>query len=631
MIINDVVSVTLNGNSSFPDSLNIVNSVNKAYSSCVITGLSLQGAVGDTLSVIINNDTYSFIITEINFEEFSKISIRGFGLPYKLETKQVNTSNTIYADSNSLIDMNKDDVTVVNNIPNIVFDNVSYSKDGTALSAMQDMLSVIGGELYEVKGALVLDIFKRIFENETPFASIQDGNVFKYSYTNKAPNPNKVKNILINPITNDIYSIPQVNIDFDEKLNRGIFLFNPSLNDNSTYKIQGVSVSNKEAIYYTEIFSLNDDTVITTLGGIDSVISLTIDNVEVLEDNYEHYVTHNKIRFTDKRSGNCIIKYQTNILKFSIFKDTSISAKYLNAILNTNLSFYSENKDPENKIEIPDDIILENGGGSVRIVPPFMYGEKGVVLSSGGISYDLVFYDKNNAGDFDNYEFIKSYTLPLNNETLNIYCKYKTGLFWDSSFLYNAEIKDIADVVVEEFKVSESPKTDSHGNSPTYYYQPLNSNISVNDILADGNSLYESDYEMVGGEFRLLNHNYIGSVFKISYTVFKNKITFPLPTPDVNVTTIEAKYQNTTTSLDFINPKNNLCVVPSMVTVNVAEQLNVSVAKAYGNVISGDFGDLTVDYFGNVEVYVTNKKIYVLDTNSIVPYSSITIDARGVL
>jgi len=633
MIRNENVSVSINGQYIYPDSVSIVSSVNTPYGSLMLTGVSLPCVVGDVANVVVNGITYAYTITENTYQPRGKSSVRGLANTYMLETKEVAISSTLYTDSNTLISDNAGNVPVVNNIPNILFNEVTYDSDGSALGAMLDMLSVISGEYYEQNGTLFLDKFKTISQNETPVTTILDSEVITHSFTDKVGSTNQIKNVLINPITDDIYSIPQVTIDFDSEKNTGIILFNPSINASSKYIIQGITPtpfnSTSSAIYYTESFELNAETVVTTLGGIDSIVSISINDEPVLESDYENYPTHNKVRFLTKRTGQCVIKYQTNVLKFNITTDTDVLIRYKTALLNTKLDYYSKSyTDPETKITVPDDIVLDNGLGTVRIIPPFIYGRDGVILSTRNVNYDLIFYDGTYANDYDNLELITTYTLP-SNAVANVYAKYKTGFFWDTAFLYNARMESVADVVVEQFKVDIQPNT--NGQYQYTLTEAVNSD-TVNAVSADGNKLTRGDeYDVVGDLFILLKDSLSDAVFKISYNVLKDKIVFPLPTPDNNVSVIQARVDGASTSLDFLNPSKNLCVVPSTITVSIAEKLNISVAQAYGGRVKGDFGELVVDYFGNVEVYISNKRIYVLDTSEIVPFSSITIDARGVI
>lgn len=628
MIRNELVSVTIGGVATYPDSVSVITSVNTAYNSVVLNGITLNGDVGDAIRVVINSVIYDFKLTENTYQPQGKHTIKGLGIPYILSETPVDFSSELFLDSDTLISDNSYGVTIVNNIPNIVFNEVTYNSNGSALDAMLDMLKVIGGEYYEKNGVLYLDTFKTISETETPVAVIQSNEVFDHVFTDNVGKTEQVKNVLINPITDDIYSVPEANIDFDNEKNNGIILFNPSITSTSKYVIQGINTQPMEAIYYTESFSLTDETVLTTLGGIDSIVSLTINDRHIQQTEYENYPTHNKLRFLASQSGQCVIKYQTNVLSFSIGSSTDVLVKYKTAILKAKLDYYSKTTtDADTNITVPDDIVFDGGLGSVRIVPPFIYGREGVVMSSENINYDVIFLDSNYADTSDNLDLITSYTMPLNNETVNVYGKYKTGFFWDASFIYNAKTEQVSDVNVEEFKVLLTPN-----GAGTYTYELLEDATHFNGATADGVTIRRYvDYDVIGTLFKLLNNNLSDAVFKVSYNSLKNKLVFPLPTPDNNVSMIQVRAKDKSTSLKFLKPSANLCVVPSTITINIAQKLNISVAQAYGGHVNGDFGLLVVDYFGNVEVYVSNKRLYVLDTSEIVPFSSITIDARGVI
>ena len=322
-----------------------------------------------------------------------------------------------------------------------------------------------------------------------------------------------------------------------------------------------------------------------------------------------------------------MIVYQTYVLNFRISSNADVLIKYKTALLKTQLKYYSKTyTDPETKITIPEDIVLDNGDGTVRIIPPFVHGQDGVIVSSVGVDYDAIFYNSLDEDNYDHLDLIKVYTLPDGGK-VGVYAKYKTGNFWDTSFLYTATSEKIGDITVEEFTVG------SKQYDGLYHYSLMERPRAVYGVTANGKDIASgTDYDVNNSDFVLKNTSLSDATFKISYGTEKDKLTFSLPTPDNNVNSMDIRVDGVGgSSINFLKQSANLCVVPSTITVSIAEKLNISVAKAYGGQVTGDFGTLTVDYFGNVEVYVSNKRLYVLDTSQIVPFSSITIDARGVV
>ena len=129
------------------------------------------------------------------------------------------------------------------------------------------MVAVVDGEAWEVNGTLYLDEQKSIVSSPTIAHAVIDSEVFDFAYSEKRDNTLKLKEVLFNPINEDILGVTSVTLDYNDDEFKGEVYFNPSLTAGYGYGINGLGQREPVRSVKTEKIEVDDDGFITTIGG----------------------------------------------------------------------------------------------------------------------------------------------------------------------------------------------------------------------------------------------------------------------------------------------------------------------------------------------------------------------------
>ena len=606
------ITVDIAGTSVYPTSLSITSGVGRGYNACTVSGLGLIGSVGDTMTIVANTQVFTFLIDQKNYGERNSISFTGYGKPIELTDVHTENDGYTYTSSDELISQSVGTIPVVNNIPTITFINQSYSKDSTPMSRILDMVRVIGGEAYEVNGTLYLDELKSIAAAPTIAHSFVSGEVFGQSYTDKRDKTAKLQSILTNPVTEDIYSEPVINFDYDDENMKGEVYFNPSLSKGFTYSVTGLNDRVPLQSVVNETISLSDVSYIQTKGGIDALLNITIDGTPlVLDTDYFLYLGYNVIRFAVKQTGEMVVSYNTKSVTVYAYTSSSFSITY-----------------QCNKIEdtIPDssvDNVINSGNCYAEIIDPLVYEKGGNVLVSLDRDITLIFAERKGAPNLVDY---KTQALTTGTGTLYIKYLYDTTDWTETAFMGN---------LTDALKTTIETTTDEiiYDSDLALYVVYLDKPItSVNAIYFGSQAITGYTYVNTGAvPYISFDAGDVGKKVDISMNIDLVDITIPAPQAGHPVTLLDAIVCNGAATQKWVLDDNALCSLPATFKIDVAGSFDLPIADVFGKEVTGDFGSLIVDNFGKVEVTVTTAGLYYILCSNIKENGKITVDAQGVV
>ena len=607
LIRNEVVTVDVGGTLIYPDSINITMGVGKGYNTATISGTSLVGSEGDSVTITMNGEVHAFLVNEKHYGKQDGVTFDCVGLPAVLEDERPSDEDFQYADSDELIETSRGSVAVVNNIPTIDFTGQTYSKTSTPMSRILDMVSVIGGEAYEIDGTLQLNPIAQIPDVATPII-IDEPSVFDFSYSANRPQTIIAKEVLINPVTDDIYAESNIVLDYTDGEGRGELYFTPSLSSGVPYTIAGVTAREAVTSERLETFQLEGETVIKTLAGIDTIVyMMTDEGVEIDPALYTLYAGYNVIRFHDPITDGITIKYQTQSVTVYPTVTTRIIVTYDCALL---------------------DIILEilepmfSGSCSINVVDTITYENGGHVEVSNEDDFTFIFIEARGATNLVT-EKVQSLA---GGGTLTIKYLYTTVDWADTSFMnaISSETKAIIEILTGE--VIYDALLDEY---VVFLDKPID---SINDIYYGNQILSGFTYVDTGAvPYISFLEADLGKGVSISANITIVDITIPAPTLNHPATILDIVGCGGVTSTELSHAEDTLCDLPATFNISISGAFNKEIVDVIGKILTGDFGTLTVDSFGNVTVTVTTEGVYSILCDSVASGGVITVDSVGVV
>ena len=584
--------------------LKITAGIGKGYNTCSFEGLNLVGNVGEQITISINGDTYVFIATEKNYAERGRVTIDGKGIPFVLENQSKSDEILDYTDSDSLIEGERGMISVQNDIPNIVFGNQTYNKSNTPMGRILDMVNVVGGEAFEVGSVLHLAEIAAIPTAPTITHSFEEGEIFSYAYSDSIGQSVVLKQVLINPITDDLYVEPSITVEYDEDTLTASCFFNPSLSVGYEYSFLGMTPRTPTIVTKTETILLSEESYFRTIGGIDSIKYLKIDG-EVFED-YILYSPYNIVRFTEQITGSVEISYTTKNITAFVNLTTNFVVKYqcVKCSGTIEVDDSSSTSSQNCKLDISSDLTFESGG----YVECYKDNDvKLVFVDTAGASNVATIREGTHAGGGKlviKYAGSGSTTF-MNNITSAINMTIDTE---SGTVEYNEDLS--AYVVYLSFK-PQSIISVREGSISLTGYTYVDADVPYISFLASDE----------------------GREVDISMYVEVVTISIPAPGADHTVTLLDAVGCSGVATSEFTNEEDAPCSVPAYLTVDVAGTFDVPIINAYGKTVlgNGGIGSHVVDEFGKIRVYISSAGTFIIDCANIKANAKITIDATGVL
>lgn len=612
MIRNEIVSVDIDGVAKYPTTTQITLGIGKGYNTCTLSGINIDATTNTTLNIIINSIAYVFIVSEVNKGRDGTATIKGSGRPIILTDETTGDDVFTYPDSNTLVTLSANTIPVNNTLPNVLFISESYAKDSTPMSRIKDIVDLVGGEMYEVDGTLFLDEQKAISLSPIIAHTFLDSEVFDYSYSTNRDKTILLNKVLINPVTNDLYSTTSTTLDFDEGEARGELFFNPSLKLGYTYSITGLNSRPETQTVVTEKIGVTNETSIKTKGGIDSIIYITLDGIPlILDTDYFIYSGHNLIRFATPLQGEVEVSYSTISVVVFATKSATFTVQYQCS----KISDY---------IELSVDNIVNSGDCYTEIVQPLTYEDGGSVLVSKGRDVSFVFNVKKGALNLVTH----STQVLASGGILTIKYLYDTVDLstTDKGFLGN--ITSVSKEVIETLN-SEIIYDEDLATWLIYLDKTI---LSINDVYWGTQVLSGYTYVDTGVvPYITFNAVDVGKVVDISVTVGLDEILIPAPLAGNVLRYLDVISCNGLATSEIVPSDRTLCNLPSTFFVDVASTLNLNIEDIFGATVTGDFGSLVINNFGKVEVTVVTQGIFTIDCTSIKETASIIIDSNGVI
>ena len=619
MIREDKISIWINRKRVYPTAVSITKSIGRGYNICNLSGANLDGEVGDKVKLEINKDELYFYIAEKSVNDNKQISLTCFGYPFTLENEAESDESLPYQNSYELIEGERGNIEVVNNLPNIDFKGKTYIRPNTPLGRIKDMVNVVAGEIYEDNRKLVLDLQKAIPENPIIKHTFSDNEVTSFSYRDTIRKQALVKEVVVNPTPADIYSQDSVIIDYREDTKCGKVYFNPSLSQNNKYSANGLALQ-KTRLLTQESIKVDNAYYIKTKGGIDSISSIKLNDSIIQNDNFIFKRGYNAVIFKQPMNGNITIEYATTGAIFRIYKTTAFNIYYGCAKIEDTITIGSgsggsggSGYDGEDASDIPT---CGSGKGWGKIVNPITYEDGGKILIPKNTNATIILSDdaavqKTTEKQLDSY----------------IKIKYLHGDGKDTSFLDNISI-------------SNTTQTCNYTNKVYYdddigdYILPVSDDIQqIDKIEVGGNTIDGSDIVIKshnGIRYISLGEQYNGKNATIWYSKQLKVVNLPSMNED-NVNKTSLTTDNTTDETYTEHKEDTYCSLPARVEVDVAYYLDVPLDKVIGKTLTCDGASLDVDNQGKIYFNVTEPTLYKIDCSNIIKKSYIYIDATGVV
>ncbi len=609
MIRNETVTVDIGGTQVYPTSVRITAGIGKGYNSCTINGLNITGSVGDTVTIVVNSDTYTFLVDKKDYGKNDKVIFHCKGLPCTLEDLSPTDTEYTYTDSDELIEDSRGSITVSNNLPTISFSAQSYAKISTPMSRILDMVDVVAGEAWEQNGTLYLAEQKVIEETPTVAHAFTDSEVLDFAYSENRDKSLKVKQVLLNPVSEDIYAEPAINFEYEDS--QGEIYFNPSLTAGYGYGINGLGYRPPVRSVKTEIITVDDDSYITTLGGIDDLVNITVDGEPLGSENVDYflYSGFNIVRFNTPQTGEVEVTYYTKSVSVYVYRDTNFQITY-------------QCMKCEGNIVIEADNVTNNGFCYTEIVEPFTYEDGGSVLITSGKDVTFVFVEVKGA---TNLVTEKIYTLN-GGGTLTVKYLYKDTDWTEKGFMNNITSANKTTIETTKKEILYDEDLDEY---VVFLDKPI---TSINDIYFGSQVLSGYSYVGTGNvPYITFNADDVGKEVDISMNIDLDEITIPAPTAGHPVTLFDVVSCGGVATTRVVLADDELCSLPATFKVDVAGAFDVPIEDCFGKDVTGDFGTLTVDNFGKVEITVSSQGVYTIDCSNIKDNGVITIDSQGVV
>ena len=471
------------------------------------------------------------------------------------------------------------------------------------------MVTVIGGEAYEVGGTLHLEPIATIPSDATPYV-FSESDVIDFSYSDNREQTIKTQQVLINPITDDLYSENTILLDFDSELAKGVLLFNPSLSLGALPVIAGAVSSAQFTAEQVETYALLEDTSIVTKGGIDSIVYITLNGEPVLVTDYTMYVGYSIVRFHAPLTGEIEIKYQTRAISVYSNTDTIISVTYLCAQLIAEVTVTGGSYSAPDTVEITDPITTDEGG-AIQVAP--------------ACDVTFIFAEAKGAENLVTYKVQDL----VGGGVLTIKYLYVDTDWTDTSFMDN-----ITSELVNAIEVfSGTVIADSTlGLNVVYLDKPI---IDINDVFYGSQGLTGYTYVSADPPYITFASTDVGKDVEISANVELVEITVPpmgSAHDGVILDIISCGDGSGVTSSDEIGSSEvDLCSLPATFKINVAGAFGLEISDVVGVVLTGDLGNLTVDSLGEVEVSITTQGVFTIACDAIIADGVITVNSEGVV
>lgn len=626
IVRNEVVTVTLLGSPVYAESVQLTKGVGKGYNTATISGKKLTPLVGDTLVITVNGHETSVLVDAKDYGKRDKITLRCKGLSCVLDDELPSDDPTDYADSDELIADSAGSIPTNVQIPTIPLDAQSYTKSANAMGRISDMVSVVGGELWELDDVLQVTPMRTIASGETPFYSFADDEVIDFSYSDKRASDLKVKNIHFNPTHDTIVGKPDVVILYGaltlgSTAKSGQVLFTPSLSTGNPYSTSGIN-GLLRYLQKTEQFILSSETVFYVEAGIDLVSLITVDGTPLTGADYTFYPTWNAIKLNTPTSGNVSITYSTKGLYFTVSRTTQVVASYecmvASGTIEINSSSSSRNPTPDGK-EKPDDKANEVTRSTFVNIKSLTYEKGGVVEVSKNTPVTLLFAESQGS---PNSKFIK--TLSTGGSSISVKYIYDSSVWSDESFMTG-----VSATVVE----SKAVKTGTVSTDPDLgYIVYLDGEIKAVTAVYFGHTpITGYTYHSNGGNsYVSFNSADKGKNVSIAVTVDIVRITIPaISSTAPTAHSLDAYTPTNLVTKDIDLETSTMKTLPSTFDINVVSLLGVSLDDAQGKTLTGDFGNLTVSDVGTVTITVANQGKFTINTGSVKLGTLIKVNSEG--
>lgn len=609
-IRNETVSMTIGGTLVYPTSISITLGVGKGYNSCTIRGTSMTGfTVGDEVVVTINGMTYSFIVDEKSYSRDEGIQISCKGKPCKLEDSSSSDEGHTYVDSDELISVSVGAIPVVNNIPNISFSESTYNKATTPMARILDMVRTVGGEAFEVDGTLYLEPLKVISASPTITHAFLDSEVFDYAYSDKRDKSIKTKQILFNPLSDDIYSKPSAVFDYDVNLARGEILFNPSLSSGLDYSVTGLTTRVPSNSLVEEQVLVTNEIMLTTLGGIDRIVDIKLNGEPFID--YTIYAGYNVVKFNTLQTGEFNISYNTRSVIAYALNTTNFIIQYQCIQVSDTIDLSS----------LGDSNIVNSGSCYSELSRDLSYEFGGTLRLTGGVDATIIFVEEKGASNINTYTTLNL----VGGGVLTIKYIYTTDDWLDKSFMSN--LSSVSKTVIE-VATGTVFNDESLNKDIVYLDKPI---TGINDIYFGSQVLSGYTYNDTGDiPYIEFQSGDFGKSVEISMNVELVEITIPPPTVGHPVIFVDVISCGGVATSKFELSDEVLCSLPATFDIDVASIFNVEITDIFGATLTGDFGDLTVTNKGTVTVSVSTQGIFTIYCDLIKDNGVISVDSRGV-
>ena len=621
-ILNTTYNITLNGSdiTSNVISIDISESVGKIFETLT---LILGNSTIPTeyirnkdirLIVTIGTDVHDFLIYDADRNYKGNYIIvgktNGCLLDYPFSDDY---SESFIGSSNDIISEFLGDIPNTIRTPDFNFNSGTFYLEGSKLDGVEKLVSVSGGQISSSNG------YVRITERQTvytdfPKFQFDDNILLSLDFSDNFDGSKRVDTVLFNTTDTDLTTEPKITMVQDEDCSKPYFLFNPTpRNINDISSNLGNSFLTLKTQIYEEVIS---GVEVIVSGGIERINYISIDGVPLPDTEYTFTYGYNGILFNSVVQGFVTVSYSTKAITmyskngdFNFFEKTNnYYLTYLNQELNVSLSSCVNT-------------IYSDG---LRTTSVDLVEEK--IVLDGDTHYDVV-------GEVRNIALIADKT--ASPYLVNGYYAY--GSF-DTTFMNTISIEN--NVSVEKtFTSTLEDVTDLVSDTLTsnVFGFFTSKDITVSETLIGSISLTMTldssnvDYNIYYTDLV----QYAGYTSTNVYTAIVNRYTIPKVGVSNTVKALDFYMSDSIFSFDYPDETDGtysaVCQLPAIITLDVAQLLDIEPYKASGLTISYEGVSSTITSAGTTKINLLTQQRSIIDTSHIRKGSSITVDTTNAV
>ena len=572
------------------ESTSISDEMNRFYNvASVLIDNTFPVADGSKIVIVYGSHTFNGFVYSVNRSGINRLVLEVRTETAKL-TEPYSTSEQVVEDATTshalcALYQSMSGIPIVNLSKDLDFGG-SYERNGTMLSALQNIASVTGAEYYEQNNRVFIAPNKPV---PRVGIDVPDADIFDFIATKRGVYNKGIGNVIVQnggttSAGGDIVAPNRIYVEIDE-ISGDIFIYLTPVGE--LERADGVTSLVTASIERKETKQMLDEDSIVLDGAIESIAHVKVNGIEVT--GFLHETGFNIITLNKTVRGSVEVLYRATAKKGVVTTEDTPVGKFISVDL-----VYLDQLFKFQGFLKPGGSNTSSDGDMEIITEGKMVYDSGFSLYTIGGDPDFEFYDKN---VFIGKAGVTSYAHDL---------VLKETMQLDENFCY----------------------TTRH---------------NIKTILGVRSKNVDTPYTVTGN--KICMGKYFPAL-EVSHTTEgkKHDVKFAdIPDGEITMSVINlntgSRHDYNLTNLDDSNGSGGVnCTLPIHYFVDVASEWGLSVTAVVGKIVpvyynEVPFADLVVDNFGKVEVIAIEDGIYILDGSAFIPRTTTTliVDTKGLM